>query len=71
MTQQSNQQQGQGQQQQESPAQRLGRDLTGIRKVQNFIELNYPNQGQVIGMLRESGDLVWGEIERMQQQNQQ
>lgn len=69
---QSNQQQGQGQQQQqESPAQRLGRALTGIRKVQNFVELNYPNQGQVIGMLRESGDLVWGEIERMQQQQNQ
>lgn len=72
---QGNQQQAQGQgqqqEQQESPAQRLGRALTDIRKVQNLVELNYPNQGQAIGMLREAGDLVWGEIERMQRQQQQ
>lgn len=70
---QGNQQQAQGQQQQQqqSPAQRLGRALTDVRKVQNFIELNYPNRGEAIHMLREAGDLVWGEIERMQQQQQQ
>lgn len=67
---QGNQQQAQGQQQQ-SPAQRLGQALTDVRKVQNFIELNYPNQGEAIKMLREAGDLVWGEMERMQQQQQQ
>ena len=72
---QGNQQQAQGQQaqgqQQQSPAQRLGQALTDVRKVQNFIELNYPNQGEAIKMLREAGDLVWGEMERMQQQQQQ
>lgn len=68
---QGNQQQAQGQQQQTSPAQRLGRALTDIRKVQNFVELTYPNQGEAIRMLREAGDLVWAEIERMRQQNPQ
>ncbi len=60
-----------GQQQQQSPAQRLARALSDIRKVQNMVELNYPQQGDAIKMLREAGDLVWGEIERMQQQDQQ
>jgi hypothetical protein len=65
-------QQGAGQQQQQlSPAQRLARALQGIRQVQNWVELNQPQQRQVIAMLRESGDLVWAEIERMQQQQQQ
>ena len=72
----SGQQQPQGggqqqqQQQQQSPAQNLARALQGIRQVQNFMELNYPQQGNAIAMLREAGDLVWGEIERMQQQQQ-
>ena len=65
------QQQQQQQQQQLSPAQRLARALQGIRQVQNWAELNQPQQGQVIAMLRESGDLVWAEIQRMQQQQQQ
>ena len=67
----------QGDQQQEdqqpSPLQLLGRALTDIRKVQNLLELKYPDQGDAIKMQREAGDLVWNEIQRMkqQQQNQQ
>jgi hypothetical protein len=64
------QQQQRQQQQQLSPAQRLARALQGIRQVQNFMELNHPQQGQAIAVLREAGDLVWAEIERMQQQQQ-
>jgi hypothetical protein len=70
----SGQQQQQGgaqQQQQQSPAQRLARALQGIRQVQNLMELNYPQRGDAIAVLREAGDLVWGEIQRMQQQQQQ
>ncbi|QIN79800.1 hypothetical protein GBA65_16100 [Rubrobacter marinus] len=67
---QQQQQQQQAQQQQLSPAQRLGRALTGIRRVQNLLELNFPNQEQAIRMQREAGDLVWAEIQRMQQQQQ-
>ena len=62
---------GQQQQQQLSPAQRLARALQGIRQVQNMMELNYPQHGNAIAVLREAGDLVWGEIERMQQRRQQ
>jgi hypothetical protein len=62
---------GQQQQQQLSPAQRLARALQGIRQVQNMMELNYPQNGNAIAVLREAGDLVWGEIQRMQQQQQQ
>ena len=67
---QQQQQQGGGQQQQQqlSPAQRLARALQGIRQVQNMLELQAPQQGNEIAMLREAGDLVWGEIQRMQQQ---
>ena len=69
------QQQGQqGQQQegqQQSPVQNLTQALTEVRKVQSMFELNYPQQGQAIQMLRNAGDLVWQEIERMQQQQQQ
>ena len=68
--QQQAQQQGQ-QQQQLSPAQRLARALQGIRQVQNLLELNSPQQTNAIAALRESGDLVWAEIQRMQQQQQQ
>ena len=70
--QQAQQQQAQQQQQQElSPTQRLGRALSDVRKVQNLMELNYPGQGEAIKMLREAGDLVWAEIQRMQQRARQ
>lgn len=64
-------QQQQGQQQQQSPAQRLAQALTNIRQVQNMFELNYPQQGEAIQMMRDAGDSVWQEIERLQQQQQQ
>ena len=57
-------------QQQPSPLQLLGRALTDIRKVQNLLELKYPDQGDAIKMQREAGDLVWNEIQRLQQQQQ-
>ena len=69
--QESQQQQGQGQQQQASPQQLLGRALSDIRKVQNLLELNYPDQGEAIKMQREAGDLIWAQIQRMQQQQGQ
>jgi hypothetical protein len=65
------QQQAQQQQQQQSPAQRLARALQDIRQVQSFMELNYPQRRDAIALLREAGDLVWNEIERMQLQQQQ
>ena len=71
---QGDQQQGQQQEaQQPNPLQLLGRALTDIRKVQNVLELKYPDQGDAIKMQREAGDLVWNEIQRLQQhqQNQQ
>ncbi len=71
--QQGQQQQGQqqqGQQQQASPLQLLGRALSDVRKVQNLLELNYPDQGEAIKMQREAGDLIWALIQRMQQQQQ-
>jgi hypothetical protein len=64
---QGDQQQGQ---QQPSPLQLLGRALTDIRKVQNLLELKYPDQEDAIKMQREAGDVVWNEIQRMQQQQQ-
>ena len=57
-------------QQQANPLQVLGRALTDIRKVQNLLELKYPDQGDAIKMQREAGDLVWNEIQRMQHQQQ-
>lgn len=70
--QQSDQQQQQGgQQQQQSPVQLMGRALTNIRKVQNFLEMNQPGQTQAIQMQREAGDLVWQLIQAMQQQQDQ
>ena len=45
--------------------------MANIRKVQNLLELNYPQQGEAIKMLREAGDVVWEEIQRMQQSQQQ
>jgi hypothetical protein len=69
--QQGQQQQAQGQQQQQSPAQMLTRALSEIRRVQNLLELNYPNQADAIKMQREAGDLIWEIIQGMQQQQQQ
>lgn len=69
--QQGQQQQDEGQQQQASPLQLLGRALSDIRQVQNLLELNYPDRNEAIQMQREAGDLVWGVIQRMQQQQQQ
>ena len=60
-----------GNQQQQSPTQRLGHVLANIRKVQNMLELNYPNRGDAIKMQREAGDVVWEEIQRMQESQQQ
>ena len=68
--QESQQQQGQGQQQ-ASPQQLLGRALSDVRKVQNLLELNYPDQGEAIKMQREAGDLIWAQMQRMQQQQGQ
>ena len=59
------------QQQQQNPLQNLAQALTGIRQVQNLMELNYPAQEGAISTLREAGDLVWKEIQRMQQQQGQ
>jgi hypothetical protein len=77
--QQGQQQQAQGQQQegqqqegqQQSPAQMLARALSEIRRVQNMLELNYPDQADAIKMQREAGDLIWQIIQSMQQQQQQ
>ena len=63
--------QGNQQQQQQDPVQRLATALAHIRRAQNYIELNAPAQGDMITMLRQAGDLVWGEIERIQQVRQQ
>jgi hypothetical protein len=57
-------------QQQANPLQVLGRALTDIRKVQNLLELKYPDQGDAIKMQREAGDLIWHEIQRLQQSQQ-
>ena len=62
---------GNQQQQQQDPVQRLATALAHIRRVQNYIELNAPAQGDMINMMRQAGDLVWGEIERIQQVRQQ
>jgi hypothetical protein len=72
---QGNQQQGQGQQQQggqqqQNPAQMLARALSEIRRVQNMLELNYPDQADAIKMQREAGDLIWQIIQAMQRQQQ-
>ena len=62
---------GNQQQQQQDPVQRLATALSHIRRVQNYIELNAPAQGEMINMMRQAGDLVWGEIARIQQVRQQ
>jgi hypothetical protein len=59
-----------GDQQEANSLQVLGRALTHIRKVQNLLELNYPDQGDAIKMQREAGDLIWREIQRLQQSQQ-
>jgi hypothetical protein len=69
--QQRQQQPQQQQQQQMSPAQALARALTGIRQAQSWVELNHPQQTNVIATLRESGDLVWRVIQGTQQQQRQ
>lgn len=78
MTQGNQQQHGQQQQgqqgqhqQQASPLQLLGRALSDARKVQNLLELNYPDQGEAIQMQREVGDLIWAVVQKMQQQQRQ
>jgi hypothetical protein len=58
----------QQQQRQLSPAQQLTRALTGIRQVQHMLELNYPQLVNAIRVQRAAGDLVWAEIQRIQQQ---
>jgi hypothetical protein len=58
-------------QQQQSPAQMLARALSEIRRVQNMLELNYPDQTDAIRMQREAGDLIWQIIQAMRQQQQQ
>jgi hypothetical protein len=64
---------GNQQQQQppQDPVQRLAIALQHIRRVQNYVELNAPAQGDMINMMRQAGDLVWGEIARIQQVRQQ
>ncbi len=65
------QQQQQGGGQQQDPMQLMGSALANIRRVQNLLELNYPNQTDAIQMQREAGDVVWAVIQSMQQQSQQ
>jgi hypothetical protein len=47
-----------GNQQQQDPTQRLATTLSHIRRVQNYTELNAPDQSQMINMMREVDDLV-------------
>ena len=69
--QQGGQQQGQQQQQQQDPVQLMGRAVTNIRRVQNLLEMNYPDQAEAIQMQRQAGDVVWAMIQSMQQQQGQ
>ena len=71
MTEGQQQQQQQQQQLPQDPVQRLAIALQHIRRVQNYVELNAPAQGNMIIMMRQAGDLVWGEIARIQQVRQQ
>jgi hypothetical protein len=64
-------QQQQQQQQQQDPMQLMGRALANIRRVQNLLELNYPNQTDAIQMQREAGDVLWAVLQSMQQQGRQ
>ena len=69
--QQQQQQPQQQQQQQQDPMQLMGRALTNIRRVQNLLEMNYPDQAEAIQMQRQAGDVVWAMIQSMQQQQGQ
>jgi hypothetical protein len=73
MTEGGQQQQGQqqGQQQQQSPVQNLANALANIRRVQNMLELNFPQQNDAINLQRQAGDLVWQVIQSTQQQQGQ
>ena len=62
---------GNDQPQAQNPAQALAQAVDHIRRVQSAMELNAPAQDEVIGMLRQAGDLIWAELERRQQQEQQ
>ena len=62
---------GNNQQQAQNSAQALAQAVDRIRRVQSAMELNAPAQDEVIGMLRQAGDLIWAELERRQQQQQQ
>lgn len=68
---QGGQQQQEQQQQQQSPVQDLANALANIRKVQNMLELNYPQRSDAIKMQRQAGDLVWQVIQSTQQQQGQ
>ena len=68
---QGGQQQQEPQQQQQSPVQDLANALANIRKVQNMLELNYPQRSDAIKMQRQAGDLVWQVIQSTQQQQGQ
>ncbi len=61
---------GNQQQAQEDPTQALGQAVDRIRRVQSAMELNAPTQDEVIDMLRQTGDLIWAEVERRQEQQQ-
>jgi hypothetical protein len=62
---------GNDQPQAQNPAQALAQAVDRIRRVQSAMELNAPAQDEVIGILRQAGDLIWAELERRQQQQQQ
>ncbi len=62
---------GNDQPQAQNPTQALAQAVDHIRRVQSAMELNAPAQDEVIGMLRQAGDLIWAELERRQQQQQQ
>jgi len=62
---------GNNQQQAQNSAQALAQAVDRIRRVQSAMELNAPAQEEVIGMLRQAGDLIWAELERRRQQQQQ
>jgi hypothetical protein len=62
---------GNNQQQAQNSAQALAQAVDHIRRVQSAMELNAPAQDEVIGMLRQAGDLIWAELERRRQQQQQ
>lgn len=64
-------QQQQSQQQAPSPIQRLERALAEVRKVQNLLEMSYPEQVEAIKLQRNAGDQVWQVIQETRQQQQQ